>query len=155
MGFIFLFSESFFFFVSPGPQGPKFYQNSGFWWFGGVQGGLGVSPIDAGSKITLGVLFSWDLVGVMKVSCRFLIFDESLGYAYSCGFKPFSIKSAFEPITPTLKWVLADGACKVSVIFSNIASIQAGKCKMVPKHWFLLKIIVFATSCKILLVKLN
>ena len=58
----------------------------------------------------------------MKVSCRFLIFDESLGYAYSSGFKPFSIKSAFEPITPPLKWVLADAACKVSMIFFNIAS---------------------------------
>ena len=53
----------------------------------------------------------------MKVSCRFLIFDESLGYAYSSGFKAFSIKSAFEPITPPLKWVLADAACKVIVIF--------------------------------------
>ena len=53
----------------------------------------------------------------MMVSCRFLIFDESLGYAYSFGFKPFSIKSAFEPITPPLKWVLADAACKVSMIF--------------------------------------
>ena len=45
-----------------------------------------------------------------------LIFDELLGYAYSFGFKPFSTKSAFEPITPTLKWVLADAACKVSMI---------------------------------------
>ena len=58
----------------------------------------------------------------MKVSCRFLIFDESLGYAYSSGFKPCSIKSGFEPITPPLKWVLADAACKVSMIFFNIAS---------------------------------
>ena len=114
-----------------GPQGPKFYQNSGFWWFWGVRGGLGPSPIDAGWKNTLGVLFSWDLVGVMKVSCRFLIFDELLGYAYSSGFKPFSIKSAFEPITPPLKWVLADAACKVSMIFFNIASIRAGRCTMV------------------------
>ena len=63
-----------------------------------------------------------------------LFFDESLGCAYSSGFKPFSIKSAFEPITPPLKWVLADAACKVSVIFLNIASIQAGKSKMVQKH---------------------
>ena len=66
----------------------------------------------------------------MKVSCRFLIFDESLGYAYSFGFKPFSIKSAFEPIiTPPLKWVLADAACKVSMIFFNIAS---GSCWEMP-----------------------
>ena len=69
----------------------------------------------------------------MKVSCRFLILDESLGYAYFFGFKQFSIKSAFEPITPPLKWVLADAACKVSMIFLNIASIQAGKFKMVQK----------------------
>ena len=82
----------------------------------------------------------------MRVSCRFLIFDESLGYAYSSGFKQFSIKSAFEPITPPLKWVLADATCKVSVIFLNTASIQAGKCTMV------LKVLVFATSCKILWV---
>ena len=53
----------------------------------------------------------------MKVSCRFLIFDELLGYAYSSGFKPFCRKSAFEPITHTLKWVLADAAFKASMIF--------------------------------------
>ena len=53
----------------------------------------------------------------MKVSCRFLVFDILLGYAYSSGFKPSSIKSAFEPITPPLKWVLTDAACKVSMIF--------------------------------------
>ena len=55
----------------------------------------------------------------MKVSCRFLIFDESLGYAYSSGFKPFSIKSTFEPKTPPLKWVLTDAAYKVSMIFQH------------------------------------
>ena len=113
-----------------GPQGPKFYQNSGFWWFWGVRGGLGPSPIDAGWKNKLGVLFSWFLVGSMRVSCRFLIFDESLGYAYSSGFKPFSIKSTFEPITPPLKWVLTDAAYKVSMIFFNIAPVWAGNCKM-------------------------
>ena len=46
-----------------------------------------------------------------------MIFDELLGYAYSSGFKQFSIKSTFEPITPPLKWVLTDAACKVSMIF--------------------------------------
>ena len=51
-----------------------------------------------------------------------MVFDESLGYAYFSCFKQFSIKSAFEPITPPLKWVLADAACKVSMIFFNIAS---------------------------------
>ena len=80
----------------------------------------------------------------MKVSCRFLIFDESLGYAYSSGFKPFSIKSAFEPITPPLKWVLADAACKVSMIFFNIAS---GLCWEMPNGVkFLIFIRVFGFS---------
>ena len=65
------------------------------------------------------VRFGWSYEGFMPI----LIFDESLGYAYSSGFKQFSIKSAFEPITPPLKWVLADAACKVSMIFLNIASI--------------------------------
>ena len=46
-----------------------------------------------------------------------MILDELLGYAYSSGFKAFSIKSAFEPITPPLKWVLTDAACKVNMIF--------------------------------------
>ena len=80
----------------------------------------------------------------MKVSCRFLTFDESLGYAYSCGFKPFSIKSAFEPITPPLKWVLAGAACKVSMIFFNIAS---GLCWEMPNGVkFLIFIRVFGFS---------
>ena len=77
--------------------------------------------------------------GLLDVSVRqrdegfmpVLIFDKSFGYAYSAGFTPFSIKSAFEPITPPLKWVLADAACKVSMIFFNIASIRAGRCTMV------------------------
>ena len=64
------------------------------------------------------VRFGWSYEGFMPI----LIFDESLGYAYSFVFKPFSIKSAFEPITHPLKWVLADAACKVSLIFCNIAS---------------------------------
>ena len=57
------------------------------------------------------------------------MFDESLGYAYSFGFKPFSIKSAFEPITPRLKWVLADAACKVSMIFSISRRSELGDAK--------------------------
>ena len=71
------------------------------------------------------------------------IFDESLGYAYSSVFNPFSIKSAFEPITPPLKWVLADAACKVSVILFNIASIQAGKCTIVQKQRFFVEALGF------------
>ena len=90
----------------------------------------------------LGVLFSRDLVGVMKVSCRFLIFDESLGYAYSFGFKQFSIKSAFEPITPPLKWVLADAAFKISIF--NIASGLC--CEMHNGVKFLIFIKVFGFS---------
>ena len=87
----------------------------------------------------------------MKVSCRFLIFDESLGYAYSSGFKPFFIKSAFEPIAPPLKWVLADAACKASMIFFNIASglrweLPTG----VKVSDFYSSFWIFATSSKIL-----
>ena len=58
-----------------------------------------------------------------------MIFDESLGYAYSSGFKQFSIKSAFEPIPPLLKWGLADAARKVGMIFFYIAS---GLCWEMP-----------------------
>ena len=77
------------------------------------------------------------MVGVIEVSGPFLVqhgWVGQHGYAYFFGLKAFSIKSAFEPITPPLKWVMADGACKVGVIFVNIASIQAGKRKMVQKH---------------------
>ena len=36
------------------------------------------------------------------------------------------------PVTSdTLKWVMADAAWKVSASVKNIASIRAGKCKMV------------------------
>ena len=77
------------------------------------------------------------MVGVIEVSGPFLVqrgWVGQHGYAYFFGFKSFSIKSAFEPITHPLKWVLADAACKVNVIYLNIASIQAGKCKTVQKH---------------------
>ena len=80
-----------------------------------------------------GLIFArlgWSYEDFMPV----LIFDESLGYANSLGFKPFSMQSAFEPITPPLKWVLTDGALKVSMIFFNIASIRAVGCPMVQKH---------------------
>ena len=76
------------------------------------------------------------MVGVIEVSGPFWVqhgWVGQNGYAYFFGFKRFSIKSAFEPITLPLKWVLADAACKVSVIFLNIASIQAGTCKMAQK----------------------
>ena len=59
------------------------------------------------------VRFGWSYEGFMPI----LFFDESLGYAYSFGFKQFSIKSTCEPITTPLKWVLTDAACKVSMMF--------------------------------------
>ena len=71
------------------------------------------------------------------------IFNELLGYAYSSGFKPSSIKSSFEPLTLPLKWVLADAACKVSMIFFNIASIRAGRCTMVQSVSFLYEFLDF------------
>ena len=96
-----------------------------------VQGGPGAITNRRGMKKYPGglifVRFGWSYEGFMPI----LIFDESLGYACFLDFKQFSIKSAFEPITPSLKWVLADAACKFSMIFLNIASIRAGRCKMV------------------------
>ena len=71
--------------------------------------------------------FGWSYEGFMP------IFDESVGYAYSFDFKPFSIKSAFEPITPPLKWVLADAACKVSIIFSISRRFELGTVKWIAK----------------------
>ena len=73
-----------------------------------------------------------------------MIFDELLGYAYSSGFKPFSIKSAFEPKAPPLKWVLADAAFKDSMIVFNTAS---GLCLEMPNGVkFLIFIRVFGFS---------
>ena len=43
-------------------------------------------------------------------------------FGYPAFYQAISIKSTFEPITTPLKWVLADAACKVSMIFFNIAS---------------------------------
>ena len=74
------------------------------------------------------------MVGVIEVSGPFLVqhgWAGQHGYAYFFGFKSFSMKSAFEPITPPPKWVMADAACKVSVSVANIASIRAGKWTMV------------------------
>ena len=87
------------------------------------------------------------MVGVIEVSGPFLVqhgWVGQRGYAYSFGFKPFFIKSAFEPITPPLKCVLADAACKVSMIFFNIAS---GLCWEMPNGVkFLIFIRVFGFS---------
>ena len=85
------------------------------------------------------VRFGWSYEGSMPI----LIFDESLGYAYSLCFKQFPIKLTFEPITHTLKWVLADAACKVNTIFFNIAS---GLCWEMPngvKFLFLIWVLDF------------
>ena len=94
-------------------------------------GGPGAITNRRGMKKNAGgiifVRFGWSYDGFMPN----LIFNESLGYAYSFGVNHLCIKSAFEPITPPLKWVLTDAACKVSMIFFNIASIRAGRCTMV------------------------
>ena len=93
------------------------------------------------------VRFGWSYEGFMP------IFDELLGYAYSSGFKPFSIKSAFEPITPPLKWVLADAACKVSIIFFQYrVGFVLGDSQWCKVSDFYLSFWIFATSIKILWV---
>ena len=78
-----------FFVVLRGPGGP-----------GGITNRRGMKKL-AGDLIF--VRFGWSYEGFMP------IFDESLGYAYSFGFKQFSIKSAFEPITPPPK--VGSGGC--------------------------------------------
>ena len=86
------------------------------------------------------------MVGSIEVSDPFLVQHGWVGlrgYAYFFGFTPISIKSAFEPITPPLKWVLTDGALKISLIFFNIASIRAVGCPMVQKHRFFLEFFSF------------
>ena len=64
-------------------------------------------------------------------------------FGYPAFYQAISIKSTFEPITTPLKWVLADAAWKVSASVENLAPVWAGKCKMVPKHWILLKSFTF------------
>ena len=73
-------------------------------------------------------------------------FGLTAGICIFLGFYQFLLKSAFEPITPPLKWVYADAACKVSMIFFNIASIRAGRCTMVPSFWFFLGDFAFRDS---------
>ena len=105
-----------------GPKGRTFYQNFLFWWFWGVRVGLGPSPIDAGWKNTPGLLFSWDLVGVMKVSCRFFDFWWLARIRIFHGFKVIFRNIGIWAHNTPLKRALADAACKVSMIFFNIAS---------------------------------
>ena len=63
---------------------------------------------------------------------------------YPAFYQAISIESTFEPITTPLKWVLADAACKVSMIFFNIAS---GLCWEMPNGVkFLIFMSVFGFS---------
>ena len=113
-----------------GPRAPNFIKILVVGGFEGSRGAWGHHQSTRDEKISWGsyfVTFGWNYEGFMPI----LFFDESLGYAYSSGFKPFSIKSALEPITPPLKWILVDAASKVSMIFFNIASIQAVRCTVV------------------------
>ena len=62
----------------------------------------------------------------MMGSDLFLSIFENLviwQFGYPAFYQAISIKSTFEPITTPLKWVLADAACKVSMIFFNIAPV--------------------------------
>ena len=80
------------------------------------------------------------------VQIYFLSIFENLviwQFGYPAFYQAISIKSTFEPITTPLKWVLADAAWKVSASVENFAPVWAGKCKMVPKHWILLKSFTF------------
>ena len=96
------------------------------------------------------------MVGVIKVSGPFLVqhgWVGQRGYAYFLGFKAFSVKSTFEPITPPLKWVLANVACKVSVnSFEYRVNPSWDMQNGAKQKKKLLKIFVFATSCQILWV---
>ena len=76
------------------PRGPKFSKFRFFVVLRG-SGGPGTITNRRGMKKhaldLIFVNFGWIYEGFMPI----LIFDESLGYAYSSGFKPFSIKAAF------------------------------------------------------------
>ena len=71
-------------------------------------------------------------VGWWVQICFLSIFENLViwQFGYPAFYQAISIKSPFEPITTPLKWVLADAACKVSMIFFNIAPVWAGNCKM-------------------------
>ena len=71
-------------------------------------------------------------------------------FGYPAFYQAVSIKSTFEPITTPLKWVLADAACKVSMIPFNIASGLWREMQMVPKHRILFKNFNFKKFQKIL-----
>jgi hypothetical protein len=51
-------------------------------------------------------------------------------FGYPAFYQKISIKSTFEPITTPQKWFMADAACKVSMIFFNMAPVWAENCKM-------------------------
>ena len=71
-------------------------------------------------------------------------------FGYPAFYQKISNKSTFEPITTPLKWVLADAACKVSMIFLNIASVWAGHCKMGCQNTeFYSRVLLFENAEKI------
>ena len=65
-------------------------------------------------------------------------FGWTAGICIFLGFYAFLLKSAFEPITTPLKWVLTDRAWKVSVTVFPMGSYGAGKCPLVKNCWFFL-----------------
>ena len=65
-------------------------------------------------------------------------FGWTAGICIFLWFYAFLLKSAFEPITTPLKWVLTDRAWKVSVTVFPMGSYGAGKCPLVKSCWFFL-----------------
>ena len=65
-------------------------------------------------------------------------FGWTAGICIFLWFYAFLLKSAFEPITTPLKWVLTDRAWKVSVTVFPMGSYGAGKCPLVKNCWFFL-----------------
>ena len=76
-------------------------------------------------------------------------------FGYPVFYQAISIKSTFEPITTPLKWLLADAACKVSMIFFNIAPVWAGNCKVdCQNSEFYSRVLLFTTSSFLLYILL-
>ena len=88
-------------------------------------------------------------VGWWVQICFLSIFENLVirQFGYPAFYQAISIKSTFEPITTPLKWLLADAACKVSMIFFNIAPVWAGNCKMDCQNTeFYSRVLLFTTS---------
>ena len=68
-------------------------------------------------------------------------------FGYLAFYQKISIKSSFEPITTPQKWFMADAACKVSMIFFNMAPVWAENCKMDCQNTeFYSRVLLFTTS---------